>query len=824
MADLKNPRRNVVIGLALAAITLAVYWPVRGFQFTNFDDGLYVSENAHLTSGSLRERLVWAFTSGYAVNWHPLTWISHMLDVGLYGLNPAGHHMTNLFFHVANTVLLFGLLVRLTRKRWRSAFVAALFAWHPMHVESVAWVAERKDVLSTFFALLTLLAYARYARELKVQGSRFKVFYALALMCFALGLMAKPMLVTLPVIMLLLDLWPLGRIYGFRSMNDDGKLQSGVSDRSLAGEGEVFSMRRISPVSWQRALCEKAPFLLLAAGSSLVTFLVQKSGGAMVVLTHLPLAERAANAVVAYVRYIGKLIWPHDMAVLYPYNHSLPAWQVWGAGLLLAAVSGFALGAVRKRPYVAVGWFWFVIGLVPVIGLVQVGDQSMADRYTYFPATGLFLLVAWEASERLGGRNWSRTVLGGVATLMLVACLFVTARQLRYWQDSITLFSHDLKVTPDNATPHNNLGGALNVQGRYGEAITQFTLALKLRPDWDMARNNLGIALLGEGKLPEAFSNFQAAIKLKPDYENAIVNLGLALARQGKWDAAIEEYQRALKIAPDAEAENRLGGALESQGKIEDAVRHYTEAVSLRPDFAEARVNLASIFNAQGKFEPAREQLLAALKVKPELAVAHYNLGNALAGLGNPIAATAEYLEALRLQPEDAQAHFNLANLMAREKKWDVAALHYSAALRLQPDLVQAHINLAIILDMQGKVDEAINHYRAALHTDSHAVAALKNLAWLLATTPDSKLRDGGEAFRLSTLATQLAPADPAVWDTHAAACAEAGRFDEAARAAKKAIDLATSSQNHEWLDQVQSRLKLYEAGRAFHESTSQPK
>ncbi len=823
MADSNNLRRDVLIGLALALITLAIYWPVTGFDFTNFDDNLYVTENSHLSSGSATEKLVWAFTSGYAVNWHPVTWLSHMVDVQFYGLKPAGHHVTNLLFHLANTLLLFGLLLQWTGKSWRSALVAALFAWHPLHVESVAWVAERKDVLSTFFGLLTLWAYSHYVGESKVQGPRPKVFYGLALLCFALGLMAKPMLVTLPLILLLLDFWPLGRIYDLRLTIDEPKDLKGVPPTTKApADPSTPLLTRKSHIAYRKLIWEKMPFFILTALSCLVTFGVQKKGGAMV-LIHLPLGQRVANALVAYVRYMGKIVWPHDLAVLYPYNYSLPLWQVLGSALVLVLASILALRVARRRPYVTVGWFWFLITLVPVIGLVQVGEQSLADRYTYIPATGLFVLVVWGAAEMLGRQPWSRWTLGLVAALMLSACLVATSVQLRYWQNSVTLFTHAIQVTQENATPHNNLGGALTAQGKYTEAIKQFDLALKLRPEWDMAQNNLGIALLDQGKIQDAITNFQAAIKNNPDYEEAFVNLGNALVRQGKIDEAIVQFRQALKIAPNAEAHNRLGGAMEVKGKIEEAAHHYEAALAIKPEFAEAHVNLASILNAQGKFGPAGEHLLAALRINPDMAAAHYNLGNALAGQGEIDQAVAQYLTALKLQPDDAQAHFNLANLLAQKKQWDGAMLHYSAALKLQPDLAQAHIFLALILNQQGKADKAIDHYRAALRSDPHAAMALENLAWILATFPEPKLRDGAEAVRLSTLATQLAgPTDAAAWDIQAAACAEAGHFAEAVNAAKKAIDLAKASQNKELAVQIQSRLQRYEAGQAFHESSAQ--
>ena len=473
----QDNRQSRVIYLVLIVITFALFSRVLSSDFINFDDGTYITENPMVQNGLTSTSVVWAFTSGYASNWHPLTWISHMVDCQLYGLNPQGHHLTSLLFHIFNVLLLFLVLRNITGAVWRSAVVAALFAWHPLHVESVAWVAERKDVLSTFFWLLTMLAYARYAEESKVQSPKSKVYYGLALVCFALGLMAKPMLVTLPFLLLLLDFWPLRRIYdpdakacgaGLRfTIYEPTDLQTASSFKAPSGPLASPTSHK-SQITYRKLILEKVPFLLLAIASSVVTFLVQKTGGAVASLEALSFGQRIANALVSYIRYLGKMVWPRDLAVFYPIHHAWAAWQWAGAGLLIVAISVLAIAMIRQRPYFSVGWFWYLGTLVPVIGLIQVGGQSMADRYTYMPLVGIFIIFSWGMADLLGRGQLRRMNLAwAVIVPVLVACLMVTRSQTSYWKDSITLFRHAIAVTTDNTLAHVDLGRAFG-QGRQG--------------------------------------------------------------------------------------------------------------------------------------------------------------------------------------------------------------------------------------------------------------------------------------------------------------------------------------------------------------------
>jgi tetratricopeptide (TPR) repeat protein len=563
--------------LALIAANLIVYASVRHHDFVNFDDDDYVTTNAVVLRGLTWHGVSWAFTTGYADNWHPLTWLSHMLDVQLYGLDPGAHHLTNLLFHIANTLLLFGLLHRMTVALGRSAFVAGLFAVHPLHVESVAWVAERKDVLSTLFWMLTLWAYVEYVKRPGPRRSDLRrsavLGYSAVLLFFALGLMAKPMLVTLPFVLLLLDFWPLGRV---------GASPSGAT---------------IGRLLW-----EKLPLLALAALSSIVAFVVHRRGGAVISLGVTPLILRVENALISYVAYIGKMLWPARLAVLYPYAQSLPLWWVAGAFLGLMGVSVAVICAGPRRPYLLVGWFWYLGALVPVIGLIQVGDQAMADRYTYIPLIGLFIIVAWGVPELLVRWPLRRIALRAAAALVILACAFAASGQLQYWENSTTLWTHALAVTTGNNIAHNNLGVALAGQGKIDEAIVQYSEALRTKPNYANAHNNLGVALDDQGKIDEAIAQYIEALRIRPDYANAHINLGVALANQGKIDEAIAHFTEALRIEPDsAKAHNDLGIALASQGKIDDAIAQFTEALRIKPDYADAHNNLEVALVRRGK-------------------------------------------------------------------------------------------------------------------------------------------------------------------------------------------------------------------------------
>lgn len=605
--------------LALIAVNVAVYAPVVHHEFTNYDDPEYVRLNPHLSGGLTWRNISWALTTGYQSYWHPLTWMSHMLDVQLYGLNPGPHHATNLLLHIANTILLLGLLHRMTGALGRSAFVAGLFAVHPLQVESVAWVSERKTLLSTLLWMLTLWAYVDYARRPRFAR------YLIVLFLFALGLMAKPMLVTLPFVLLLLDYWPLRRV--------------------PLGTPPSENQRPVSQL-----VLEKLPLLALAITSSVVTIVTQQRVGAVAGLDVLPLSSRIANALVAYTAYLGKMLWPARLAVFYPFQ-TLPAWQVAGAVAVLVVVSALVLRAAARHSYLLVGWLWFLGTLVPVIGLVQAGTQSMADRYAYIPFIGLFIMVAWGVPDLLAARraiaatksrsdattgrggDWGdaaknrrglrrmplrEVALPVAAALVILLCAIRAAGQVRYWQDSSTLWTHALAVTTDNYRAHNNLGNALADQGKVSEAIAQYSEALRILPNFVDAHSNLGIVLADQGRLDEAIAHYREALRGYPGFAEAHLNLGAALASERKIGEAITEYSQALRIRPDyADAHYNLANALASQGKIDEAIAHYREAVSISPGFALAHSNLGMLLARQGKVGQAIPEFSEALRINP---------------------------------------------------------------------------------------------------------------------------------------------------------------------------------------------------------------
>jgi tetratricopeptide (TPR) repeat protein len=607
-------RRELFVCLFLVLATLTVYWQVGNYEFVNLDDDMYITENSHVQEGLSRESATWAFTTSKVANWHPVTWLSHMLDVELYGLNPRGHHLTNVFFHLVNTLLLFLLLKRMTGGLWRSGFVAALFGLHPLHVESVAWVAERKDVLSTLFWMLSIWAYLGYVKRPGVKR------YLLILLLFALGLMAKPMLVTLPCVLLLLDYWPLERIHFGQAGNS----------RTAPGPPAVIAYTPRKQAF--RLIYEKTPLFLLAAVSSVVTFLVQKSGGAVGALEAYPVKIRVANALLSYFRYMVKMVWPQNLAVFYPHpGQNVPMWQAAAAGLLLLLISIVVIRAARRQPYLPVGWFWYIGTLVPVIGLVQVGAQAMADRYTYVPLIGLFVMVAWGVPDLLAGWRYSKPALASVATLLLATLMVCTSLQIKHWENGLTLFEHTLRVTSNNSQIHNNLGNVLTKKGRLQEAISHYSKALEINPHYAAAHSNLGVALAGQGRLEDAITHYSAALRLRPQSPQTHNNLGVALYGLGDLPGAIENYTSAVHLKPDyAEAHNNLGNGLAQQGRLTEAEVHYGKALTIKPDYPEAHNNLGVALARQGKFNAAINHFAQALRLKDDYTQARVNLELAL--------------------------------------------------------------------------------------------------------------------------------------------------------------------------------------------------
>jgi len=568
----------ILVYFALAAGTVIVFWQVRVFDFVSYDDNDYVYQNQHVLDGLTYDGIIWAFTTGRTGYWHPLTWLSLMLNCQLFGPNPGWIHLISLLLHIANTLLLFAVLKQITAALWPSAFVAAVFALHPMHVESVAWIAERKDVLSTLLLLLTLATYAGYVKRPGL------LRYLLAVLLFALGLMAKPMLVTLPFVLLLLDYWPLNRF------EPQTAKTSGRQSRKAApatGRREVL----------YRIIIEKIPFFALSSISSIFTFLVQHNSGAVIGINALPLESRVNNVFLSYVTYMGKMFWPSSLTVFHPYDIGVvPSWQVILCVLLLLVISVFVIRFGRKQKYLPVGWFWFIGTLMPVIGLVQAGEQAYADRYTYIPYVGLLIMIAWGLPELVS--KWPyRKITFGISMAVVLAALGICGRQqVGYWKNSAALFTHALEVTQNNYVAHYFLAEELRKQGKVSLAMEHCRKALEIKPNYVNAIITLGSVLAEQGDLNQAIGYFQKALKLTSNSASAYdhYNLGVALLKCSKLDDAVVCFTRAVQIAPDfADAHNNLGIALKKQGKFSEALAHFTKAVQLRSDWPTAMGNLA---------------------------------------------------------------------------------------------------------------------------------------------------------------------------------------------------------------------------------------
>jgi Flp pilus assembly protein TadD len=677
LIEVWRERRAFLGGILLFGLVLWTFLPAIEGEFVVYDDPDYVSANTQVQQGLSWENVKWAFSSSEAANWHPLTWLSHMLDCQVYGVAPWGHHLTSLLLHVLNTVLVYVVLRRVTGAKGRAFVVALLFGLHPLRVESVAWVAERKDVLSTAFWLLTLWAYAKYVETSASQGSKPRLpagvigdrgrrmaetraapgnaspgfasqlalptsrlpwlYYGLAFAFFGLGLMSKPMLVTVPCVLLLLDYWPLRR-WPQRSARD--------------------------------LVLEKGPFFAVAIVSSAATWVVQRRGGA--IIAGLPLPARMENAVIAYCRYLGKLIWPADLAAFYPPVSHWPEGAVLLACILLLSFSVLTIVLRHRFPYCLMGWLWFLGTLVPVIGLVPAGEQSMADRYSYVPSIGIILVAVWGVYDLT--KRWRYQVMAASAATAGAACLclFLTRTQVGYWKDTETLFRHALLVTERNYVAHNNLGTAFDKQGRWDEALSEFRQALQAKPDYPEALNNLGVALDRQGHVDEAIAQLRQTLKLRPRYAVAHYNLGVALQEQGHLDEAIAHYQEALRLKPRyADAHYNLGLALQRKGDLEGAIAEFQTILKLQPNSPEVCNKLGVVLEQKGQLDDAIRQYLAALNLKPDYARAHFNLGIALGRKGQTDQAIFELEQTLKLDPGYAPAQTNLVRLLDLKRSTD---------------------------------------------------------------------------------------------------------------------------------------------------------
>lgn len=692
------------ICLGLAVITFAVFGQTAGFGFVNYDDNKFVYDNARVAAGLTWNGAGWVFTHAECDLYHPLTMISLMADASIHGLHAGGFHLTNVVLHTISVILLFLVLREMTGAIWRSAFVAAVFAVHPLRAESVAWVAERKDVLSGVFFMLTVWAHARYARG--PSAGR----YVLVAVLFSLGLLCKPMLVTLPMVLLALDYWPL---------------------------------RRKEPLK-QLAL-EKVPLLALSAGACAATIWAQQtviqSGGSFSV------AHRLANAVTSCAVYLRQMIWPDGLAVFYPFQHDgLPVGEIALAGILVAGLCAVVFVRRTKEPWLLVGWCWYLVMLLPVLGIIQVGDQAHADRYTYLPQIGIYVAVTWMVAEWAMNRVVIGLVMAGV-----VAVLMICARkQTAYWKNSATLWNHALACTKDNDTAENNLGTDLLSAGDVEGAILHFREALRIAPDDADSHYCLATALAKEGSIDEAVAEFEAALKIEPGDADAHFNLAAALLAEGKVDDAIGHYQSAIQFKPDnAMAHYNLAVALRQEGKTEEAIAHYEAALKWKPGYADAENNLGNLLLQKGSIDEAIHHLQRAVTISPGSARARVNLGNALLQKGSAREAFAQFQEALRIEPDDSSLQSNLAWLLATCSDGSIRDGKEAVELARRANALAGGENAVALRTLAAALAED-GQYGEAAQTAEHALdlaAAQSNGGLAAALRAEIALYQSGQPF-----------------------------------------------------------------------------
>jgi tetratricopeptide (TPR) repeat protein len=646
--------RRVAFGICmgLAVLVFIVFGQTARFGFVNLDDANYVYQNPIVKNGLSPGGIQWAFTHVLVGHWHPLTTIAFMVDCQLFGVWAGGHHMVNVLLHATAVALLFLALQELTGAIWRCAFVAAVFAIHPLRAESVAWVSELKDVLSGVFFMLTLLAYVRYVRRPGKGG------YALVLLCFILGLLSKPMLVTIPCVLLIIDYWPLGRI------------------------------RAISDFAW--LLWEKVPLFLLSALSSVAAILALKSGDA-------PTSTYPANIPIAYAVYLEKLFVPTGLAVLYPMpREGWPAWDVFNALLLLITLSAAAWLLRRRQPWLLSGWLWYLCMLIPVAGIMQTGEQAYADRYTYLPQIGLCIAVTWMAADWLERLRHGRSLATVFAMAVLCALTIAGRRQTAYWRDGVTLWTHALDCTPDNFIARNSLGEALAQEGKLEAAMDQFNAAMEFDSGSPEIHVNIGTTLFQQGHTKDAIAQFRQALAINPTYPEAHYNLGSALDRDGEIAEAIDEYREAVRLRPGyAEAHYNLGTSLYRLRRGKEAAAEFSEALKIAPRDAKTHYNLALALFEQGEFDQGIAECRAALQIDPDYAEAHNNLANALLQEGHLEEAITECREALQIRPDYAAAHANIGVALLQQGNVAEAIEHFRAALKIDPGLEPARAGLA---------------------------------------------------------------------------------------------------------------------------------
>lgn len=806
-------RLGVCAGLVL--VTLALYYPLAQAAFLNYDDPDYITKNPILAHGLEWYTVAWAFTTGTAANWHPLTWLSHLADVDLFALEPGSPHLENVLGHGINAAVLFLALASLTGDFWPSALVAALFAVHPLQVENVAWVSQRKSILSGFFFFASIGVYGAYVRH----GGAWR--YVFLLLLFAGGLLSKPAVVTLPFVLLLLDYWPLKRL-----------------EDTVGGWKACWPFFR-----------EKLPLFMLAAASAAVTLWVQARAKAE--WSILPLWARLANAVASYGEYLAKLFWPRDLAVIYPHPmQAISGRQVLLSGLLLVAVTAWCYRRRAVRPYLLVGWCWFLGVLVPMIGVVQVGRQAYADRYAYLPAVGIFIALAWFARDLLSRTRYPAGMGAAAASVVLLALASVTHRQARFWLDAETLFRHALAVTQRNPVAHTMLGMALGEKGDPAGAIRELELARQLSPNDPQIHAALATYQLQQGAVAPAVASLERAVELAPtnaDYAVRLaaayqaanrledaramlaravdaepgrvdyrIELALLLARLRRLDDATTQFQAALDTDPDSpEAHNGIASVLAQRGRWPEARNHLEAALALRPDFASAQGNLGLLLLRQGKVDEAIAVLRDCVRDHPDFVEGKLNLAAALRKKGEDDAAIATLREAMAQDPKQVAPRLAIVEISIARKDYSGAEREARATIQMFPNSAPAHQLLGGILLLRQDIPGALAEFRRSLELDSNDDVAANNLAWFLATAKDPKLRDPAKAVELAEGLARRSPL-PSHLDTLAASYAATGRYTDAADVARQALVRARSAGEARLADDIERRLKQYEQGRSY--------
>lgn len=750
------------ICFGLAAITWIVFGQSLGFDFVNYDDSFYVYQNHWVSDGLTRAGLIRAFTHPLVGNWHPLTSISLMLDATFFGLKPGGYHFVNVLLHTTAVLLLFLVLKSMTGATWRSAFVAALFAIHPLRAESVAWISERKDVLSANFFFLALWAYVRYAR------SRSLGRYLLLAAFFALGLLSKAMLVTLPFLLLLLDYWPLRRFPAPGSSGHDSSDQKSLT------------------VS--RLILEKLPLVALVVAASIATILAQKL--ALEAAQDWPLRWRIDNALVTVWVYLRQMVWPTQLAVFYPHPRghlSLSLGTLAVVALLLVSSAGFLWR--KKCPYFLTGWFWYLGMLVPVVGLVQVGWQAHADRYTYLPQIGIYLLLTWGVADLTARWRWRRFLLASAAGVVIAVLMTVAHAQTSLWSDSVRLWTHTLASTTDN----------------------------------DVAERGLGTALLKVGRIDDAIAHDRAALRIRPGDANGLTNLANALLQKKDFTEAIQHYREVVRLRPnESEVRRNLGKALVQNGAAEEGIVEFKEALRFRPNDSDAAYSLGNIFLEQGRTEEAIAYFRKAIEANAQNVAAHYNLAIALSRNVEVEEAIAEFKTTLRLQPQHADAHNNLAIALLKQSRIPEAIEQWKQALQLQPANADIHNNLAVAFLRQDQLAAAVAEWRETLRLQPEKPGTQISLAWILATSPDATIRNGVEALQLARSAFQTsAERNLMTYRVLAAAFAETGRFSAAVKAVREGMERANDSGQQTVARLLEGDLAVYEQGAPLRDPTN---